>query len=159
MSSSAAMKSNICFLTWMKWGKMSLRFIFICIILVLLDLHSIQKQSYRGVLKKVFLKNFAKFTRKHLSCTFFLRTASNFIKVKTPTLVFLWVLAKVLKIFLLTGNLPWMLLSVTRCKNKNTMGSLFNGKYSQWGYRFLPITEAYLEPSQKSRRELFFENS
>ena len=30
------------------------------------------------------------------------------------------------------------------------MGSLFEGKYSQWGNTFLPITETYLEPSQKS---------
>ena len=30
------------------------------------------------------------------------------------------------------------------------MGSLFEGKYSQWANTFLPITETYLEPSQKS---------
>ena len=28
-------------------------------------------------------------------------------------------------------------------------GSLFDGKYSQGGSRFLPIIEVYLEPSQK----------
>ena len=38
------------------------------------------------------------------------------------------------------------------------MGSLLDGKYSQRGNRFLPITEAYLEPSQKSKMELFGEN-
>ena len=30
------------------------------------------------------------------------------------------------------------------------MDSLFDGKYSQWGNKFLPITEAYLEHSLKS---------
>ena len=35
----------------------------------------------------------------------------------------------------------------------NAMGSLFNGKYSQCGNRFLPIKEAYLEPSPKSSME------
>ena len=55
-SSSGAMESNICFLCWMKWSKISC-FIFIRIILVLLDLHSIQKQSYRGFFKKVFFFN------------------------------------------------------------------------------------------------------
>ena len=46
-------------------------------------------------------------------------------------------------------------------KHQNTlrllhaMGSLFDGKYSQWGNRFLPITEAYLEHSQKSTMKIF----
>ena len=31
------------------------------------------------------------------------------------------------------------------------MGSLFDGKYNQWGNWFLPITEAYLEPSRTSK--------
>ena len=35
------------------------------------------------------------------------------------------------------------------------MGSLFDSKYSQWGNRFLPITEVYLEPSQISTMEFF----
>ena len=35
------------------------------------------------------------------------------------------------------------------------MGSLFDGKYIQWGNRFLPITEAYLEPIRKSTIKLF----
>ena len=35
------------------------------------------------------------------------------------------------------------------------MGSLFDGKYSQWGNRFLPITEANLEPSRKSKIKFF----
>ena len=30
------------------------------------------------------------------------------------------------------------------------MDSLFDRKYSQWGNMFLLITEAHLEPSQKS---------
>ena len=30
------------------------------------------------------------------------------------------------------------------------MNFLFDDKYSQWGNRCLPITGAYLEPSQKS---------
>ena len=38
------------------------------------------------------------------------------------------------------------------------MGSLLDGKHSQRGNRFLPITEAYLEPSQKSKMQLFGEN-
>ena len=29
------------------------------------------------------------------------------------------------------------------------MGSLFDGKYSQYGIRFLPIRGVYLEPSPK----------
>ena len=33
------------------------------------------------------------------------------------------------------------------------MGSLFSGKYSQYGNRFLRIKEAYLEPSPKSSME------
>ena len=33
------------------------------------------------------------------------------------------------------------------------MSSLFNGKYSQYGNRFLPIKEAYLEPGPKSSME------
>ena len=32
------------------------------------------------------------------------------------------------------------------------MDSLFDGKYSQWGIMFLPITEVYLEPSRKSTK-------
>ena len=46
-------------------------------------------------------------------------------------------------------------------KHQNTlwqlhaMNSLFDGKYSQWGNRFLPITEAYLEPSRKSTMKIF----
>ena len=39
------------------------------------------------------------------------------------------------------------------------MGSSFDGKYSQWGNRSLPILEAYLEPSRKPKEELFSENS
>ena len=39
------------------------------------------------------------------------------------------------------------------------MGSLFDGKYSQGGKRFLLITEAYLEPSQKSTMGLFCKSS
>ena len=35
------------------------------------------------------------------------------------------------------------------------MGSLFDGKYSQWSNRFLPITEVYLKPSQISTMEFF----
>ena len=35
------------------------------------------------------------------------------------------------------------------------MESLFDGKYSQWSNRFLPSTEAYLEPSRKSTTKLF----
>ena len=34
-----------------------------------------------------------------------------------------------------------------------TMGSLFDGKYSQCCNRFLPITGVYLEPSQKFTKE------
>ena len=33
------------------------------------------------------------------------------------------------------------------------MSSSFNGKYSQYGNRFLPIKEAYLEPGPKSSME------
>ena len=35
------------------------------------------------------------------------------------------------------------------------MGSLFDDNYSQRCKRFLPITEAYLEPSRKSAMNLF----
>ena len=35
------------------------------------------------------------------------------------------------------------------------MDSLFDGKYSQWGNKFLPITEPYLRPSRKSLWNLF----
>ena len=35
------------------------------------------------------------------------------------------------------------------------MGSLFDGKYSQLGNRFLPMTETYLESSQKPTIEFF----
>ena len=35
------------------------------------------------------------------------------------------------------------------------MGSLFNGKCSQWSNRFLPVTKAYLKPIRKSAMELF----
>ena len=41
----------------------------------------------------------------------------------------------------------------------HAMGSLFDGKYSQWDNRFLPITEAYLEPNQKSTMQLSCKNS
>ena len=34
--------------------------------------------------------------------------------------------------------------------NLHATGSLFDGKYSQCGNSFLPITEGYLEPSRKS---------
>ena len=34
------------------------------------------------------------------------------------------------------------------------MGSLFDHKYSQWGNRFLFITEPCLKPSEKSAIEL-----
>ena len=37
------------------------------------------------------------------------------------------------------------------------MGSLFDGKYGHWDNRFLPITEAYLEPSRISTMELLGE--
>ena len=39
------------------------------------------------------------------------------------------------------------------------MGSLFRGKYSQWDNSFLPITEAYLEPSRKSTMKRFGKNN
>ena len=40
------------------------------------------------------------------------------------------------------------------------MGSLFDdGKYSQWGNRFLPITDAYLEPVLEPTMEFFSDNS
>ena len=39
------------------------------------------------------------------------------------------------------------------------MGSLFDGMYTQWGNRFLPITETYLEPSGKYTMKLFYKNS
>ena len=32
------------------------------------------------------------------------------------------------------------------------MGWLFDGKDSQWGKRFLPVTEAYLEPRRISEK-------
>ena len=38
------------------------------------------------------------------------------------------------------------------------IGSLFYGKYIQWGNKFLPIVEAYLEPSQNFMK-LFCKNS
>ena len=41
----------------------------------------------------------------------------------------------------------------------HTMDSLFDGKHSQWGNRFLPITEACLETSRKSTVKLFCKNS
>ena len=39
------------------------------------------------------------------------------------------------------------------------MGSLFDRKYSQWGNRFLLITEAHLEPSRNATMEVFCKNS
>ena len=41
----------------------------------------------------------------------------------------------------------------------HAMSSLFDSKYSQWGNRFLPITEAYFEPSRVSTMKLFCKNS
>ena len=40
-----------------------------------------------------------------------------------------------------------------------TMDSLFDGKDSQWGNKFLPITDVYLKPSRKFTMKLFCKNS
>ena len=56
---------------------------FIYIILVLLYLYSIQKQSNGVVLQKVAFKNFTKVTRKRLGWSFFLSSTSKFIKIET----------------------------------------------------------------------------
>ena len=65
-------------------------------------------------------------------------------------------------------DLRWLLLSLTRCEtSKYTVAATCNvlivwctgGRYSRWGNRFLPITEVYLEPRQKSAMKLFRKNS
>ena len=56
MSSPTAMKSNICFLKRIKWGKTKLCFIIICIILVFLYLCSIQSSRTEVFFKRVILK-------------------------------------------------------------------------------------------------------
>ena len=62
--------------------------------------------------------------------------------------------AKFLKTLLITSGGCFFLSQDAKQKNTlwklHVMGSLFVGKYSQWSNRFLPITEAYLEPNQKS---------
>ena len=100
------------------------------IIMVLLYLYSIQKQPSAN---------------------------SNFIEIeKSGTGVFLWIFWKFLKTFFLTDHRRWLLLSVIRYKNAirqlHAMGWLFDGKDSQWGKRFLPVTEAYLEPRRISEK-------
>ena len=87
-SSKAAMKSNVCLLNWMKWGKIQYCFIFIRFILALLYLYSIS--SCTEVFLKVVLKNFPKSTRKILTFTgvSFLSATSNFIIEETPAQCF-----------------------------------------------------------------------
>ena len=69
--------------------------------------------------------------------------------------------SKSLKTLLLTDHQRWLLLPPQNAKHENTprqlreMGSLFDGKYNQ---HVLAITEAYLEPSRKSKMELFSKN-
>ena len=51
------------------------------------------RSSYlRGSIKKVFIKNFSKFTGKHLCQNLFFKKvtdlSSNFVKIKTPTQMF-----------------------------------------------------------------------
>ena len=55
---------------------------------MLLYLYSIQKLLNGGVPYVGVLKNFAKFTRKHLYQGLFLSAASNFINEKTPAQCF-----------------------------------------------------------------------
>ena len=56
----------------------------------------------------------------------------------------------------------FVMLLTNDAKHKNTvrqphaLGSLFDRKYSQWDNRFQLVTEAYLEPSRKSKMELFY---
>ena len=67
--------------------------------------------------------------------------------------------AKFLKTLLTTSGGCFFLSQDAKHQNTlwqlHAMGSLFDGKCSQWGNRFLPITEAYLEPSRKSTMKLF----
>ena len=86
--------------------------------------------------------------------------------VETPAQLFS---CKICEIFEnIIDHLRWLPLFVTRCKtSKYTMTATCKGlmvcqlydKHSQRGNRFLPITEAYLEPSEKSTMKLFCKNS
>ena len=83
MSSQTAIKSNICFLNWMKWGKIyifvSLWYYYICIL---------SRSSRNEVFfKKVFLKTSQNSQENTCNGVSFLSTASNFIK---KDISFLW---------------------------------------------------------------------
>ena len=122
--------------------------------------------------KGVFLWKFAKFLgtaffTEHLQWLLLRLSGRRMLRelnwyVQTSTQVFSCEFSEIFKNII--DHLRWLLLSVTRCKTSKytttaAMGSLFDGKYSQWGDSLLPNTRAYLEPSRKSTMRVFWRNS